>query len=117
MVEAARGVLNQFLPDIFIFADVATGSQTGKSPGYGCCLTAESTNDNVRISAEVMSGHKSADGSSTLIPAEDVGQLAALKLLEAIGQSGVADPVAQPLMILFAALNPGSVRDGNFSRF
>ena len=55
-----------------------------------------------------MSGHKSADGSSTLIPAEDVGQLAALKLLEAIGQSGVADPVAQPLMILFAALNPGS---------
>ena len=33
MVEAARGVLNQFLPDIFIFADVATGSQTGKSPG------------------------------------------------------------------------------------
>ena len=56
-----------------------------------------------------MSGYKSNDGSSTLIPAEDVGQLAALKLLEQIGQSGVCDAVAQPLVILFAALNPGSV--------
>jgi len=104
MVETARAVLNQFLPDVFIFADVATGHQTGKSPGYGVCLTAESTNDNVRLSAEVMSGDK-----SSLLPAEDMGQLAALKLLETIGQSGVCDQVAQPLVILFAALNPGSV--------
>ena len=51
-----------------------------------------------------MSGDK-----SSLLPAEDMGQLAALKLLETIGQSGVCDQVAQPLVILFAALNPGSV--------
>ena len=78
IVESARGILNQFLPDIFIFADVAKGQSCGKSPGYGCTLVAESTNENVRISAEIMSNTK----GEKQISAEELGQQAALRLLE-----------------------------------
>ena len=78
IVEAARGILNQFLPDVFIFADVAKGQSCGKSPGFGCSLVAESTNESVRISGEVMSNPK----GETQISAEDIGQQAALRLLE-----------------------------------
>ena len=78
IVESARGILNQFLPDIFIFADVAKGQSCGKSPGFGCTLVAESTNENVRISAEIMSNIK----GEKQISAEELGQQAALRLLE-----------------------------------
>ena len=68
---------------MYIFADAVKGGNCGKSPGYGCCLVAESTNENVRISAEVMSmtKHKQVQ-TPNLITAEDLGKQAALELLE-----------------------------------
>ena len=122
IVESARGILNQFLPDIFIFADVAKGQSCGKSPGYGCTLVAESTNENVRISAEIMSNIK----GEKQISAEELGQQAALRLLEVctlplnhfifliirfeeLNVSGVCDSVSQPLLILLSALNQADV--------
>ena len=122
IVESARGILNQFLPDIFIFADVAKGQSCGKSPGYGCTLVAESTNENVRISAEIMSNTK----GEKQISAEELGQQAALRLLEVctlplnhfifliirfeeLNVSGVCDSVSQPLLILLSALNQADV--------
>lgn len=105
IVESARGILNQFLPDVFIFADVAKGQSCGKSAGFGCSLVAESTNENVRISAEVMSNQK----GETQISAEDIGQQAAIRLLEELNVCGVCDSISQPLMILLAALNQSDV--------
>ena len=49
---------------------MAKGQSCGKSPGYGCTLVAESTNDNVRISAELMSNVK----GEKQISAEEIGQ-------------------------------------------
>lgn len=43
MVDAARGVLNQLLADVFIFTDAMSGAATGASPGYGITLVAETT--------------------------------------------------------------------------
>ena len=57
---------------------MAKGQSCGKSPGYGCTLVAESTNENVRISAEIMSNTK----GEKQISAEELGQQAALRLLE-----------------------------------
>ena len=57
---------------------MAKGQSCGKSAGFGCSLVAESTNENVRISAEVMSNQK----GETQISAEDIGQQAAIRLLE-----------------------------------
>jgi len=107
MVEAARSILNGFLPDVYIFSEAAKGAGSGKSQGYGCCLVAESTNENVRIAAEVMSGTKD-DGMKNLT-AEDIGKMAAVELLEEINVAGVCDSVTQPLMILYSALNQADV--------
>jgi RNA 3'-terminal phosphate cyclase-like protein len=51
MVDAARGVLNQLLADVYIFTDAAAGPAAGNSPGYGITLVAE-TNSGCLISAE-----------------------------------------------------------------
>ena len=81
-MESARSILNQFLPDVYIFADACKGASCGKSPGYGCCLVAESTNENVRIGAEVMSSRQKGKDGQKNMTAEDIGRQAALELLE-----------------------------------
>jgi hypothetical protein len=43
MVDAARGVLNQLLADVYIFTDAMSGAAAGASPGYGLTLVAETT--------------------------------------------------------------------------
>ena len=52
MVEVAKGLLLQFLPDIYIYTDHVTGANSGKSPGFGLTLTAETTTG-VMLTAEV----------------------------------------------------------------
>lgn len=44
MVESSKGVLLNFLPDIYIHTDQRRGKQSGKSPGFGIHLVAETTN-------------------------------------------------------------------------
>lgn len=53
-IEAAKGKLLQFIPDIYIYADQTKGKKSGNSPGFGINLVAETT-ANVCISAEVTS--------------------------------------------------------------
>ena len=43
LVDGARGVLNNFLPDVYIFTDHHAGKDGGRSPGYGISLVAETT--------------------------------------------------------------------------
>lgn len=54
MVEKAKGVMLNYLPDVFITADQRRGKQSGNSPGYGIHLTAETTKG-VVYSAELVS--------------------------------------------------------------
>jgi len=44
MIESAKGVLLQYIPDVFILTDHRKGPASGLSPGYGITLTAETTN-------------------------------------------------------------------------
>ena len=41
VVESTKGVLLKFIPDVYIYTDHFTGSKSGKSPGFGLTLTAE----------------------------------------------------------------------------
>ncbi len=41
MIDAARGVLNQFLADVFIFKDHSRAAEAGASPGFGLTVIAE----------------------------------------------------------------------------
>eukprot|EP01053_Blabericola_migrator_P009863 Blabericola_migrator_1__9862@NODE_542_length_7732_cov_201_153033_g409_i0_p4_GENE_NODE_542_length_7732_cov_201_153033_g409_i0NODE_542_length_7732_cov_201_153033_g409_i0_p4_ORF_typecomplete_len376_score45_63RTC/PF01137_21/5_7e73RTC_insert/PF05189_13/3e28_NODE_542_length_7732_cov_201_153033_g409_i08802007 len=40
-INAARRVLNELLPDVWVYSDLCTGSKAGGSHGFGICLVAE----------------------------------------------------------------------------
>lgn len=44
MIEAAKGILLKYIPDVFILSDHRKGPASGLSPGFGITLTAETTN-------------------------------------------------------------------------
>lgn len=58
-IEAAKGKLLQFIPDIYIYADQNKGKMAGNSPGFGINLVAETT-DGVFYGAECVSNDVSA---------------------------------------------------------
>ena len=116
LVESARGVLNNFLPDIYIYSDHRKGVQSGKSPGFGICLYAETTNGYF-LAAEAHP--KQEKNNKTLIP-EDIGVLAANCLLEEICSGGCVDTGNQYLAVLFLALgdqNVGKFLVGNLTSY
>lgn len=51
VMDAARGLLTRYIPDVYIYTDVYKGPESGKSPGYALTLVAESTTDAL-LSAE-----------------------------------------------------------------
>lgn len=65
-IEAAKGKLLQFIPDIYIYSDQAKGKHSGNSPGFGINLVAETTSG-VYYSSEIMSNDVS-NVSSYKIP-------------------------------------------------
>ncbi|KAG0566996.1 hypothetical protein M758_7G096900 [Ceratodon purpureus] len=111
MVDAARGVLNPFLPDVYVFTDHASGVEAGNSPGYGVSLVAETTSGCL-ISAEGAAvGGEEEDGDEKVTPLlpEDIGSCAAMRLLEEIKEGGVVDSTHQSLLFILCALCPEDV--------
>ncbi|XP_064477093.1 RNA 3'-terminal phosphate cyclase-like protein [Ornithodoros turicata] len=100
IVEAAKGVLLDFLPDVYIYADHHKGKRSGNSPGFGVCLVAETT-EGAFLCAEAAS-----DGPS--VP-EDIGVQGARALLREIYKGGCVDSTNQSLACLFMALGPADV--------
>lgn len=80
VVDSARGVLNNLLPDVFISTDHFKGTEGGLSPGYSLFLVAESTTG-VLLSAERTAAVGGAIGGE--LP-ERIGEEGALLLLEEI---------------------------------
>ncbi|KAK5639907.1 hypothetical protein RI129_010718 [Pyrocoelia pectoralis] len=105
MVDSAKGVLLKFLPDVFITTDQRKGIQSGKSPGFGIHLVAETT-QGVFYIAEQMS--QPAQGADVSLP-EDVGVKAAQCLLQQIYLGGCVDPAAQSVSVLHMALSRNDV--------
>lgn len=110
MVSAARGVFNKFIPDVYIYTDQCKGKMGGLSSGFGCSLTAESTNGTLLCSQVVPKG--------AALP-EDVGKKAAKMLCEEIKQGGCVDSFHQPFMVVLMVLSPedvGRLRIGKLSK-
>ena len=60
MIEAAKGILLQYIPDVFILTDHRKGPASGLSPGFGITLTAETINGafyNNKIIMNVLTEH------------------------------------------------------------
>lgn len=106
IVDKAKGVLLNFIPDVYISTDQCRGKQSGKSPGFGIHLTAETTNG-VFYSSEQVSNVVS-NGEDPSIP-EDVGVAAAQRLLYEIYLGGVTDSTCQAVAILCMALGQQDV--------
>ncbi|KAJ3212963.1 rRNA-processing endoribonuclease [Dinochytrium kinnereticum] len=43
VVDSARAILTRYIPDVYLYTDIYKGAESGKSPGYGLSLVAEST--------------------------------------------------------------------------
>lgn len=118
MVDAARGVLNDFLPDVWVYTDHCKGEACGNSPGYGISLVAETIARHLKSSdacADMDAAQsKAADGDEDLTTPEGVGQSAARRLLAEIDLDGVVDTAHQALVLYFLSLGeetkPGRVR-------
>lgn len=80
LVESCKGVLLKFLPDVYIYTDHFTGEKSGKSPGFGLTLTAETTTG-AFLSAEVASNPA---GSGAVTVPEDLAVEGAKALLEEV---------------------------------
>ena len=88
VIDSARGVLNNLLPDVYIHADHYKGAEGGKSPGYSLSLVAESTTG-VLLSTERTAGEGQEEtggvtqGGRPELP-ESVGEEGAYRLLDEI---------------------------------
>lgn len=83
-----------------IFTDHYTGEESGRSPGYGVTLLAETT-EHYNYCAEMM-------GIQGQLP-EDLGVACSELLLEEISRGGCIDSIHQPLAILLMAFSPEDV--------
>ncbi|XP_075228720.1 putative RNA 3'-terminal phosphate cyclase-like protein isoform X2 [Lycorma delicatula] len=104
MVEAAKGVFLQFIPDVFFTVDHLKGQCAGKSPGFGASIYAETTTD-VFYTSDKVSNPPTEKHS---VP-EDVGKEAAWALLDEISGGGCIDSAFQSLCCLYMALTTKDV--------
>jgi len=100
MIEASRSVLNRYIPDIYLYSDVYKGEDSGKSPGYGLTLLAESTTGAMHC-AEATSQPGTAP--------EDIALLASRALLAEVRRGGCVDRHHQSLVLLMMVLGSEDV--------
>uniref|UniRef100_A0A3B3CU08 RNA terminal phosphate cyclase-like 1 n=1 Tax=Oryzias melastigma TaxID=30732 RepID=A0A3B3CU08_ORYME len=105
IVESTRAVLNQFIPDIYIYTDHMKGANSGKSPGFGLTLVAE-TQNGCFLSAEMSS---TPQGQGDPVLPEDLGRNCAKLLLEEIYRGGCVDSSNQSLALLLMTLGQQDV--------
>ena len=116
-IEAARGILNAYANDIYIFSDVSSAPSTTPSTnttasgaaqkrksnlGFGLSLTASTSSNNL-FSADASSP---PEGQTS---PEEIGRLAAFKLLESIQRGGCISLEAAPTVLTLMAMGSEDV--------
>eukprot|EP00927_Polykrikos_kofoidii_P061948 TRINITY_DN56768_c0_g1_i1.p1 TRINITY_DN56768_c0_g1~~TRINITY_DN56768_c0_g1_i1.p1 ORF type:complete len:416 (-),score=70.37 TRINITY_DN56768_c0_g1_i1:106-1293(-) len=114
MVDAARGVLNDFLPDVWIYTDHSKGGSCGESPGYGISLVAETITRCLKAAdccaeiggpgGEQMPVSRKDASEESLTTPEEIGAAAARRLLAEIDLDGVVDTAHQAMVLFFLCL-------------
>lgn len=117
MIEAARSVLNRYIPDIYLYSDVYKGEESGKygpftpfsmaqiegfdrSPGYALSLVAETTTSALHCAEAV---------SQPGVAPEDIALQATRSLLSEIESGGCVDQKHQTLVLLMMVLGSEDV--------
>ncbi len=107
VVDSARAVFNNFIPDVWVYTDHYRGADSGSSPGYALSLVSESTSSCL-LSAEMNGGQH--------LPPEDLGDCVSKQLLEEIASGACIDTVSQSLVMLFMTLCPEDVSKIRFGK-
>lgn len=102
MIDSSKGMLLQFIPDIYIYSDHNKGKTSGLSPGFSLSLTAETTEGCFFTASAVSNSKGSSEGPS--IP-EDVAKEATYRLLHEIYNGGCVDSIGQSLAFTLMAFN------------
>lgn len=100
MVDTSKGLLLKFIPDIYIHTEHMKGPKSGKSPGFGLVLFAETTGGAV-YTGEAYS-QVPDPGNAPSVP-EDVATIATHRLFDEINRGGCTDSSAQGLSLFFMA--------------
>ena len=110
VVDSAREVLNNLLPDVHIHTDHYKGSDGGGfSPGYSLALVAETTKGALLCAERTA---MTAEGKNET--PEDVGREGALLLLEEVRRGGVIDSCHQCLVLQLMVMGPEDVTKVRF---
>lgn len=100
MIDSCRGVLNNFLPDVWIAVDNYKSKDLTKiSPGYGICITAE-TKNGFALSTDLMN-----DKEDITKNANDISKECAIKFLNDVYKSGCTNCNNQGLFLFLMALS------------
>lgn len=134
VVNSCRGVLNDYLPDVHIFADHFKGGKDGgNSPGYSISLIAETTTGallSIECTAKPRRERMIPGTEHSLLTSsnndnnngidherqspEDIGTQAAYMLLEEILSGGVVDRTHQSLILQLMVLTQEDVSKVRF---
>ena len=100
MVDTCRGVLNNFLPDVWIAVDNYKSKDLDKiSPGYGISITAE-TKEGFALSTDIIN-----DNDNLRMNANDLSKECTIKFLNDIYKSGCTNGNNQGLFLFLMALS------------
>ncbi|KAH8732796.1 RNA 3'-terminal phosphate cyclase/enolpyruvate transferase [Phaeosphaeriaceae sp. PMI808] len=114
MIHEARGILNKFVPDTYIFSDASPApliptNQKGQGPakvkgavGFGLSLVAESSTGCI-YSADVCSPPEGG------VPADEIGKQCAYQLLEKISQAGCVESSSASTVLMLMAMGSEDV--------
>eukprot|EP00002_Diphylleia_rotans_P005483 TRINITY_DN14633_c0_g1_i1.p1 TRINITY_DN14633_c0_g1~~TRINITY_DN14633_c0_g1_i1.p1 ORF type:complete len:359 (-),score=56.24 TRINITY_DN14633_c0_g1_i1:238-1314(-) len=107
IVDSSKTILNQCVPDVFIYTDHYKGAESGKSPGYGLSLLADTTTG-CMLSVD-------AAGESGETP-EDLGSFVSRLMVQEIAKGGCVDTAHQCMMLLYMVLCPEDVSKIRFGK-
>ncbi|RKP22966.1 18S rRNA biogenesis protein RCL1 [Syncephalis pseudoplumigaleata] len=111
MVDVARSILGEFVPDVYVYTDHYKGQESGRSPGFALALVAEST------TGALLSAELAAEAGQT---PEELGERAAYMLLQEIRRGGCFDVAHQWIALLWMVLcseDVSKIRLGPLSPF
>ena len=116
---SAKGVLLNFLPDVYVVTDVSSSRKNAATDGRTPTLAARTSAFGIMLVAETTSKRAVVSQESTADFREDadiVGQRAAKLLLDEIATAACVDRHHQPLTLMLMALAPDDVSTVRFGQ-
>lgn len=116
IISSAREILNDYIPDVWIYSEYSKGVKASKDPGYGVTLIGETSSGCLLSQDRCLDifGEKADNGP------EELGKNVAILLVEEIMNAGVVDTTLQSFclfLMAFSGPKPCQIKLGRISAF